>query len=903
MTDQPPKKKRKLFKVLRFILFVLIAVPLAAELFFFLTRISPGSAIPDTFSLYAEVPAPAELGSKILEHESLPELMVNPALASLTPVLSRIKESGILRKPWFRFMFRGSLSAALLDTPSRKGVLIAAWDSAFAAPLLRFLPLITRSAKAPEELRYVEDHFEYRSGDSVFYIGRKRNLLVFSDDKALFTEALLPGTSAEKKVFTMKNQDISLLLSSTTLTSALGENNPLLTRAFTMLKLPNFIETGIVIEPKQLDISIVTPVDTDSDAFETVLSKNSVPPSLVNILPDTTQYCTSLSSLTFRELLAAAAEVQDGLENTLVTADRAAKTLLGLTLEDILYSWTGDEFAVFGLEDRPAPVFAVKVADETKRQAVFNKAFRSIFLREDTRLVLDGNRIPQIELPAFVDGILRLIDVRLPEPYYTVHEGWFLVSESPENILAVVTAVQQNQLLAKTGIWHKLTNSAEDSSLFSPAASGSGNASLSLFYSLNRSLPFFLKGGSAPSSILRMYRQGLMRVRIKDKVLTLTLSAEPGSVRGLESVPGYPIALGGRTGSAAYAVLNRSGSESRLLVSRGADALSVNPADHKIYELKGEDPVWVLPAEGLSPKTMKESAAWVVSSRGLVTLVNGNMEPSPSFPVITGLKLSCAPAAWDGRIYLPVEEAGGRGVLYTIDSSARIVKLKTEFDSPILSPPSFGENSFMTLYPKSFLGEIYLCDTGGIPSAGWPLYASGIAYGSPLLFRNSGLSGGQNSGLSGRSSGTLVAFITMAGELSVYTEQGSVLSGFPMELPGVFYLQPVWDGEYLWAAAEQGSLFRVDLDGRMAEQQAPDLTVREEGCIMAADVDKDGIPEIFISGEGNAIYGYSRNLISIEGFPLTAWGRPAFADLDADGTVDCAAAGMDNKLYRWRFKQ
>jgi hypothetical protein len=409
-----------------------------------------------------------------------------------------------------------------------------------------------------------------------------------------------------------------------------------------------------------------------------------------------------------------------------------------------------------------------------------------------------------------------------------------------------------------------------------------------------------------------MYRQGLMRVRIKDKVLTLTLSAEPGSVKGLESVPGYPIGLGGKAGNAVYAVLNKSGSESRLLVSRGADALSVNPADHRIYELTGEDPVWVLPAAGLEPKTMKESAAWVVSSRGLVTLVNGNMEASPPFPVVTGLKLSCAPAAWNGKIYLPVEEAGGGGVLYTVDSSARIVKLETEFESPILSPPSFGEGSFMALYPKSFLGEIYLCTAEGVLRPSWPLSVSGIAYGSPLLFKNSSLSGsqdsggsrGQNSGGSrGRPSETLIAFITMAGELSVYTEQGSVLAGFPLELPGVFYLQPVWDGEYLWAVSENGSLFRVGLDGRMTEQQAPDLSVREDGCIVGADVDRDGIPEIFISGEGNAIYGYSRNLISIEGFPLTAWGRPAFVDLDADGSMDCAAAGMDNKLYRWRFKQ
>jgi hypothetical protein len=87
------------------------------------------------------------------------------------------------------------------------------------------------------------------------------------------------------------------------------------------------------------------------------------------------------------------------------------------------------------------------------------------------------------------------------------------------------------------------------------------------------------------------------------------------------------------------------------------------------------------------------------------------------------------------------------------------------------------------------------------------------------------------------------------------------------------------------------------------EQKVPDLTIKDEGCILCADVDGDGIAEIFITGEGNALYGYSRNLISIEGFPLPVWGTPVFADLDGDGIMDCAGAGMDDRLYRWRFKK
>jgi len=81
------------------------------------------------------------------------------------------------------------------------------------------------------------------------------------------------------------------------------------------------------------------------------------------------------------------------------------------------------------------------------------------------------------------------------------------------------------------------------------------------------------------------------------------------------------------------------------------------------------------------------------------------------------------------------------------------------------------------------------------------------------------------------------------------------------------------------------------------------LTVKENGFLMVYDVDGDETPEVFVSGEGNAIYGYTRNMVSIDGFPLSAWGRPAFADLNGDGITDCAAAGMDNKLYRWRFRK
>ncbi|MDR0402454.1 MAG: VCBS repeat-containing protein [Treponema sp.] len=885
-----PKKRKKssIFRVFCFLLLFALFLLAAAEFVLFLARIAPGSVIPDNFAVYATVGDPGGFAEKVLNHESLPAIMANPALAPAAPVLGQIKNSELLQNRWARFALKGRLSAALTDTG---GGFIAAWDSGFLAPLLYLMPFIAPRLNAPD-LYYVQGNlsrFEYRSGNSVFYIAPKRNLIIVSNDENLFSAVFRPGGdeySPGKSVSGKKN-DLSLLLSSRTIVSTLGENNPLLTQAIRQLNMPPFLELDLTVERSRLDISLIVPVETANEAFARILEKNSVPPSLMAILPDTTQYCTGLSAANFEELLSVLSAVTGpSLQGALDNAGRASRTLLGISLDDLLYSWTASEFAVFGLEERPSPIFAVKIGDEAKRREVFDRAFSTLFLDEDTRFVLDGNRIPQIRLPAFIDAILRFMEINIPSPYYTVHEGWLLVSESPENLLASVNSVRQNNILPRTEIWRTLTSAGND------------NAALSLFYSLDRSLPFFLKGGSPAASLLRLYRQGLLRVSVKDSVLTFSLSIVPGAGRGVEPVPGYPLAVGGRIGGQVYMAANAAGTERRILLTRGSSALAVNPADHAVYELKGEDSVWVVPAEGLRPGSLAESAAWVVSSRGLVTLVNGNMEAAPSFPVITGLKPSAPPAAWDGKLYLAAED-GERAALYSMDTDGKLSRAGPEYSSAILSPPAFipggpgGALPVMAFYPKSFLGELYATSLDGEVLPGWPAFAPGIAYGSPLLFRPA----------SNQAPGNfMAAFITMAGELGVYGADGLVVPGFPVQLDGVFFIQPAWDGTFLWIVSEAGVLYQVDMSGGVAEQRVSGLKVKESGFIGTFDVDRDGTSEVFITGEGNALYGFSGSLNVLEGFPLPVWGRPVFGDFDGDGSVECIGAGLDNKIYRWKFK-
>ena len=896
-------KGRKALITIGVLLLVFISIPLIAVGLSFIGRISPDSVIPDSFDFYARLPNPVRFFGRVLEHENLPEILALAELAPMMAQLSQLKNAGLTENKLLRFTAMGTLDVAFLPG----GQLLAAWDAGMLSPVLKFLPVLAGRVTVPG-LYYVKagknSRFEYRpEGGSTFFFGPYKNLLVISNTSSLY-ESVISGASRDgdrygstAKKFNTKDTDAALLLSPEVLLGAMNEADPQLLSAINLLRFSSPIEANLSVLPKQLKLRINAALETGSQALQRIIERNSQVTPLLSMVPDSSQYMTLLAAGNLKELFDSVSAIYAGRgstdwENTLRRADSSSRVALGMSLEELLFSWTGSQFALYGLEGRPNPVIALQIKDEGRRKEVFDKAFKSLFVDENIQLILDGNRLPRIQVPDFLSSLLKLMDIQIPSPYYTVQDNYLFISESAETLLAAINSVRRNEVLPKHEIWRSLS---EDNQ---------GPSSFALYYSLDHSIPFFLKGSGAVLAVLKSYRQGLALLRLDNQVLELSLNIISALGRALVPVAGFPLDLGasaqGRAGRLLYSL--SSGKDTRLLLTRADDVLSIDPLQRSIKELTVASPsgtgIFIIPEnEGNSG----ESYAWIVSSQGLVDYVNKDLESSKNFPLNSGVQLSASPVFHGGKLYLPTEDAS----VHTVDARASLGRWGAFSSSPQRSPPFFfvfKNKTYAAAYPKSFFGEIFLLDEAGSTLRGWPVSISGIAFGSPLLFSAQYPPPLGTAKPSPTSEQLLTAFITQAGELSIYTENAETLPGFPLELPGVFYLQPVFDGEDLWIIESGGLLYRVQLDGEFLSLKVPRFSVKEDGYITVADINGDKTNEIIFSGDGNTLHAYSLNFSALEGFPLPVWGKPVFGDLNGDGKIEIAGIGMDNMIYMWQWR-
>ncbi|MBN2509748.1 MAG: hypothetical protein JXB03_05700 [Spirochaetales bacterium] len=867
------------------ILVLLVLLPLGAALLTLIGRVSPFSVLPGEHIAYLHVPNPVSSADRLIRHQALEEILSLPEFSAAAPVVRGLAESRILANPLLKAALNGDMDGAVYDD----GAYIFSWDLGFASALLKIVPAVVSRMNIPG-LYYVQagklSRFEYRPDNaSTVYIGLYRNLAVVADSRdaieAILSESTPPSDTAENSEpqrFQSSGFDAGIKVRGESLISMFMYQDPKINELLSHIALGETAEAAVTLEEDRILIHIGSRVATRIPQLNTLLDRESYVPAILDILPSTTQYATIMSMASVRDLVDLAQAVQGPALGTLLArADTASSMLLGVSIDDLLYSWTGEETAVFGLEGRPKPVFAIRIANEAARKQVFESLLSSFALSGDNSVVLDGVRVPRIRMPDFLAGILSIWDIRIPSPYYLVENGFLLLSESPENLLETATARRRNATLLRTETWDRLSTGTSDES------------GLSLFYSLDRSVPFFLKGNDALAQVLKLYGKGLAKMSVHDSRIQLSLSAR--TTRSMNPTPlgGFPVKIQGRIGSTVNVLSLKGETVSRFLYTVNGKVLeSRNYHTGETLRYEASDPLYAALFSQEPPTDLNAPAVWTLSERGVAALLDGGLSPVEGFPLATGIPVSAAPVVHDGALYITGSDAS----LWRITKEGTKERISLPFTQVLRSAPAFsgsGRKAVMAMYPKSFAGKLWLTDTDGSVKDGWPVSVSGIAFGSPLPFTYK--------------RDLHLAFLTQAGELSLLKEDGSAAAGFPVSLPGIFYLQPVWDGTYLWALASDGSVFRVGMDAMYDSRKLQGLAAKNGTLIVETGGEKSiENPRIFISGEGNLLYGLSRDFAPLPGFPVKGWGTPWIGDLEGDGYTDCVSAGLDNTLYGWRFK-
>ena len=518
MKNHKRKKLPRFLVILIILLCILIALPLVLGGLSFIGRVHTSSFTPDGFVAYATIPNPATTTSHIMDHRGVDSLLADPVMSAIAPVVTGFRENRLLDNPLLRLVLNNSLQAVIYENSQY----LLCYDMGLLSTIAKAAPMFLSRMDIPD-LYYVtagnSSRFELRKDDETeAYAGIHHNYIIVSNNRALF-ESIQNGSSGSfeeadrnEKNTLLKDYDAKVLINTRILLSGISPEDPEILTLLETLELPRMAEAVIAVETNKVDIQLSVPISSRAQGLQQILSKQSTAPSIHEYLPLTTQYATTVSAGSMEELINLARTVQGpSLDDTLKTAQSSSRFLLGLTLEELLYSWTGTEFAAFGLEGRPNPVFAVQISDEQQRRQVFGKLTSSFALTQDDSVVLDGVRIPNIRVPSFLLSLLKIWNISVPAQFYLVENNFLYFSQSPENLLDTVRSIRNNTNLIRQDVWKQLSSGADD------------RASVSLFYSLDRSVPFFLRGNNDIQRILKLYGRGLARIQFREDTSIISL--------------------------------------------------------------------------------------------------------------------------------------------------------------------------------------------------------------------------------------------------------------------------------------------------------------------------------------------------------------------------------------------
>lgn len=867
--EETSAKKRKKPAAGRFLLGLGIAVLVAAAalaVWYLADRRPSFDYLPAKFRAYVQVPSLRRVYEEWIDLKAADAVLSSAGLEALRKGLVDFRGTQASKSAFIR---------SLIDV--RADIMLLADNSVLAVLDMGPRSLLSRLAPVAGPLLSVENlsftkkaalsYFEYRVGDKSFYASPAGNLIVLSTSAASLEAAFALKGGADSfqsrtdasllKSLSRSGRGLRFLADSGSLLEAPLSSFRQGKALLGALTFPRECLADIDLSNREASLDASLSMESSLPELASILSGKRARSQARDILPASTAFMLGLNLPSLESLYGLLSALDPELRKTLDSASQASKLALGMSLEELAFSWSGGEAGVIQVGSSGRPVAYVAVRDERKRAEVFDRLFASPLVTPES-LEMDGEPMTRIAFPWYVAAAFEVAGIEFDAPYLATQEGFLFASQDPEALSACLSSLRSGHLLRDS----------------SPAvAEWDGTGLLYSFFDSSER-PFFLSGRDPLSAVLAEYGQASIQAIPSGDGVLLGLRALPSANDRPVALSGFPVKLDAELTNLAVARFPGQASP-RIIASGPKGIFVIDPSlPGKALRVEGSGAVR-LPPSG--------KRFWSLGQDGLIGLWDPSGAAVAPFPQESrGLESMPPIALASGLLMYSKEERG----LILMDDSGRARRWGPELDDPVLSSPARSGDG-LAFATKGFDSRLYLCGTDGGTVAGWPQEAGGISFGSPAL--------------SSGAARPLVSFLSQAGQLSLRDYGGTMVQGFPVQLRGTFHASPVFarcgDEEMIACLDSDGRLSLLDLRGNERMAALAEEGAGKEARLSAFDLDRDGYDEFFIHGSGGLVSGFAIDGSPLPGFPLAGNLAVDFGDMDNDGDIDVVSASRDGTVY------
>ena len=875
------KKHGVFFKIgMTFLVIVLVVLlPVAGFLIYSaIDGINPIEYIPEGHYAYVNIDSAGELLQKTLSMQTLDSVLSSPETAQLQGTIRSFRASPMLSSWWF-----GSASNISLDIAAYpNGSFLIFAKLGFRSAGTRLLPLILKFKPDLladlKELKPLDENgisfwqYDLGGGQAIYLLNYKDSIIA-STSKNLFFSALSKKHEDEhiktlrKFIKEKKGGTLSILSDVNYFIKDTPKDDSISNNVVRALKFPENAKIDLSLDYKDIRLSGLCKWETESEGLNTILQRQAFIPGILNRLPKSADYISLINMGDPQFLFQNGKDILgSSILQSYNSANKASKFIFNKSIDDLLFSWMGEEIGVFEVKQSDVPIFFVSLKDEKLCRQALELIYSSFFVNRNISALVDGIRIPRIEFPDILTGLLRAFKVELPTPFYVIEGGYLYLSQSAEALASTLNDVKRGDLLVKTENWKNITKS------FSP------ETSVFVYYSLENQVPSFLRTNEVLQSVLKGFGRGLISIRFeKEKTVKFEVYAQKTEAHSLGELSAFPFEFNSRLSSNLYCGKGTNNVPFAYWVS-GANLYALNLADRQLKSIKLDDKAYL----NLDIKKGVVNSVWAVSARGTVYKTDYNLEVSSGFPILTGEKLSSSPAIIQDKIVVPV---ANKPVLLYVDSSASFY-YSEEMNTRLRTAPSVYGN-FITAIPRSFDSYMYVFDDKGKIISGYPKELDGISAVQPILYKNN----------------TYEAVLTEQGLFSLKPSliQGKEETVYSIDLNSSCKTQPVYSEKLkmFFLITDNGFLYKIDTECNIIDKIPLKQKNASDYLITLIDLDSDGYDDVLVSGGGNSIYAYSANLSPINGFPVAGTGIPYLIDVDGNGRPELITCGIDNRIHSY----